>query len=307
MLERSPLTWAEQNTMLPGFTVAVDSLETADRLVAELSAHGARLLKTFSKFDREVYAHLVRSATQRGLPVVHDPGPPLFHHVPVDVAIACGARSIEHGKAPWPAVLRADLAQEHDSLMQVAAPGPDRMALIVKVAGEGIDAIDAAKLAALYDDMIARGVCFCPTLEVLAAMAREDAEAGAEAEERSPAMETILTGMARISRHFVTEAARRGVRILVGQDGFTPDATFAEMRNLAACGLSHAEILKGATIYPAEFLGVADEYGALERGRIANILILEQDPLARIEAVAHPFLVVHNGRVVFSRDEAEPR
>ena len=47
----------------------------------------------------DVYAHLVHLANRNGLKVVHDPGSPLFHMVPMDKAIDLGVTSIEHGKA----------------------------------------------------------------------------------------------------------------------------------------------------------------------------------------------------------------
>src|SRR5262245_43708330 len=102
MLEMSPLTWGQVNTTLPGFTVAVDTLTEVDRLLPELQHDGARLIKTFGNFDRDVFEHLVATAAKLSLPVVHDAGAPFFHAIPMDVAIACGVRSIEHGKAPWP-------------------------------------------------------------------------------------------------------------------------------------------------------------------------------------------------------------
>jgi len=110
--------------------------------------------------------------------------------------------------------------------------------------------------------------------------------------------------MEEVSRYFTREAAARGVRILVGQDGVFPENTLAEMRHLRDCGVSAVEILRGATIYPAEFLAATDRYGAIAPGRVANILVVEQDPLAAIENIEGAFLVLQNGRIAWTQEGA---
>jgi imidazolonepropionase-like amidohydrolase len=297
MLEKSPLTWAQMNVANPGFTVAVDSIATADRTVPDLVRGGARCMKVFGRFDRDVFAHLVGLARAASLPTAHDPGPPLFHQVPIDVAIDFGVGSIEHGKAPWPIVLVDSLAQEQDALTRAGADSGRRMAFVAKVAALGVASVSPEKLRAVLDRMNARGVFFCPTLHVFIQMAESSGPPETAADPNSP-MATILRGMEEVSRFFTREAAARGVRILVGQDGVFPENTLAEMRHLRDCGLSAAEILKGATIYPAEFLGVTDRYGAIAPGRVANILVVDADPLAAIENIEKTFLVVQNGRIV---------
>jgi len=293
MLEQSPLTWAQINMANPGFTVAIDSLPDAERIVPELVAGGARCVKVFNKFDRDVFTRVVDLALAASLPVVHDPGPPLFHRVPIDFSIDCGVSSIEHGKAPWPIVLVDSLAQEQDELARAKATSEQRMAFVAKVAALGTAGIATDKLQAVFDKMIARGVYFCPTLHVFVQMAQQP---GAH-DEASP-MATIQKGMEEVSRYFTHEAAVRGVKILVGQDGVFPEGTLAEMRHLRDCGLSAADILRGATIYPAQFLNATDRYGAIAPGRVANILVLDQDPLAAIENIEAAFMVVQNGQVI---------
>jgi imidazolonepropionase-like amidohydrolase len=296
MLEKSPLTWAQMNVGNPGFTVAVDSMAAADRIVPELIQGGARCMKVFSKFDRDVFAHLVDLARAASLPVVHDPGPPLFHQVPIDFSIDCGVGSIEHGKAPWPIVLVDSLAQEQDELTRAHAGSEQRMAFVAKAAGLGTASISPEKLQAVFDKMIAHGVYFCPTLEVFVQMAEESGQQ--QTSDPSSPMATILKGMEEVSRYFTRVATARGVKILVGQDGVSPEGTLAEMRHLRDCGVSPAEILKGATIYPAMFLNATDRYGAIAPGRVANIVVVDQDPLAAIENIEAVFMVLQNGRVV---------
>lgn len=60
-------------------------------------------------------------------------------------------------------------------------------------------------------------------------------------------------------------------------------------------GLPYDEALKAITRYPAEILGVGDQIGTLERGKVANLLIADGDPLDIATQVTH---VVIQGRVI---------
>ena len=115
----------------------VNDSAAVDSLIPALAAGGASSVKTFGKFDRGVYAYLADKASTYRLPIAHDPGPPLFHEIPLDVAVAYGVGSIEHGKAHWPAVLVDSLAFEHDSLMAAHAPKMAMMMFMSRVFESG--------------------------------------------------------------------------------------------------------------------------------------------------------------------------
>ncbi|HWO00550.1 MAG TPA: amidohydrolase family protein [Blastocatellia bacterium] len=61
----------------------------------------------------------------------------------------------------------------------------------------------------------------------------------------------------------------------------------------AAFGLPKEEALKAVTIYPAEIFGVADRVGSIEKGKIANLIITDGDPLEIRTQIKHVFI---NGR-----------
>ncbi len=82
------------------------------------------------------------------------------------------------------------------------------------------------------------------------------------------------------------ESVRRlhaaGVRILAGTDAPNPGTGFGislhgELRLLRQAGLSASEALGAATAHPAEAFGIEDR-GRLERGRIADLLLVAGDP-----------------------------
>ena len=76
------------------------------------------------------------------------------------------------------------------------------------------------------------------------------------------------------------ELAAAGVKFAFGSF----DNSFArrlgqQAANAVAYGLPYEEALKAVTIYPAQILGVSDQVGTLETGKIANIIVTNGDPL----------------------------
>lgn len=306
MLEGSTLTHGHVNEDFPGFTVALDTPAQVDSLLPELARKGACMIKTFNNIDPELYPHIVKVAAENSLRIVHDPGGPLFHWVPMDMALELGVTSIEHGKSPWPVVLKDELIEEHDSLIEGAefAQG----AFVAKVSDLGLESISMEKLEKLAQLMIEKDAYLCPTLHVLSGMeelAIEQTKKRFEMEEIPPPMlammQKITGAMGEVSLFFVTELSRRGVKMLVGQDDYDPEATFDEMCYLKQCEVAESEIIRGATIYPSRWLGVDDRLGSISAGRQANILVVEGNPLEDIGNMESTFLVIQRGRVAFRK------
>ena len=86
--------------------------------------------------------------------------------------------------------------------------------------------------------------------------------------------------------------------MLVGQDGDNPAGTLTEMKALQENGVSPTEILRGATIYPARWLGVDGRLGSIAVGRQANLLIVREDPLENISNLDSISVVIQGGLVV---------
>ena len=304
MLEASPLTHAGMNEGLPGFTVAVDTPQAVDSILPDLARQGASIVKTYGKFDREVYTHLVEEAAKCSLKVVHDPGEPLFNSIPMDFALDVGVTSIEHAKAPWPVVLRDDLRREHDSLL-VSGDMQARMAFMARIADMDTASVSKERLRQLCEKMIERGAYLCPTLEALMfveEVAFREVRKQLGVEEIPDVIKDFIRkqirAMATVSRYVVREFGAQGVKMLVGQDGFEARDTFGEMSLLRECGLSEAEIIKGATIYPARWLGVDGRLGSIAPGKEASLLVVAGNPLEDITRLASSSVVIHKGRIL---------
>jgi len=239
------------------------------------------------------------------LKIVHDPGEPLFHWMPMDEALELGITSFEHAKAPWPVVLKDDLKKQHDKLVGPEANEMAQMFFMMKVADLGVEAVSSDRLLRLVDLMREKEAFLCPTLQIFSDIethAFEQVKREMQMEELPEQMKDMIkktiSAMEEVSRFFVSELAGQGVRLLVGQDGFEPSGTFEEMCYMQSCGVSESEIIKGATIYPAQWLEVDDRLGSIAPGKQANILVLDANPLENIEHMKSTFLVIRNGRTM---------
>ncbi len=60
--------------------------------------------------------------------------------------------------------------------------------------------------------------------------------------------------------------------------------------NAAAYGLAHDEALKSVTLNPAQIFGLADQFGTIEPGKIANLIVTTGDPLELQTDVRYLFI-----------------
>lgn len=80
-----------------------------------------------------------------------------------------------------------------------------------------------------------------------------------------------------------------GVKLSFGTDAGTPFNRFSdipkELELLTDVGATNEEALLSATQNSSHLLGIDDKYGSLEVGKIADFLVLDEDPIADIKAV----------------------
>ncbi|MGI9201723.1 MAG: amidohydrolase family protein, partial [Woeseiaceae bacterium] len=87
----------------------------------------------------------------------------------------------------------------------------------------------------------------------------------------------FLTG--RMHERGVPIAAGTDTPIFLAVPGYS---LHTELEQLVASGLSPLEALRAATVRPAEFFGIADEIGTVDPGKRADLVLLDEDPLADI-------------------------
>jgi hypothetical protein len=94
----------------------------------------------------------------------------------------------------------------------------------------------------------------------------------------------------RLWMAFVNEYKNRGGRVTTGSDsgyifelyGF---AYIRELELLREAGFSPLEVIRSATLYGAQALGKDKEIGSVEVGKLADLVILDQNPLANLQCL----------------------
>jgi imidazolonepropionase-like amidohydrolase len=99
---------------------------------------------------------------------------------------------------------------------------------------------------------------------------------------------------------FTGQAKKGGVRIVVGSHSSAPYAEtgfayFREMELLQQAGLSTMEIIVAATMENARFFRIDERLGSIEKGKLADIIFVEGDPLKDIKAMRNVRRVMLNG------------
>ncbi len=104
-------------------------------------------------------------------------------------------------------------------------------------------------------------------------------------------------------------AQDRDIPILLGTDAGTPrnpHGTGArEFEQFVENGFSEADALKAATIEPAKKLGLADEVGTIELGKVADLVVLPDNPLSDITVTQRPDMIIKDGHKIMNSGEIQ--
>jgi len=104
---------------------------------------------------------------------------------------------------------------------------------------------------------------------------------------------------------FTGLAKKGGVRIVLGSHTWGPYAkpgyTYVrEMELFREAGLSTMEIIVAATMENARFFRIDERLGSIEKGKLADIILVNGDPLKDLKAMYNVTRVMMNGVFVFS-------
>ncbi len=93
-----------------------------------------------------------------------------------------------------------------------------------------------------------------------------------------------------------------GVKLLIGTDGGTPmnfhsDATWQEMDLMAGYGVPAMEVLVMATRHNADYLGMGAEVGTVTPGKLADLIVIDGNPLLSMRDLRNVMVVVKDGKI----------
>lgn len=97
---------------------------------------------------------------------------------------------------------------------------------------------------------------------------------------------------------FVKKMLEDSARVAVGSHGQLQGLGYHwELWAMAFGGLSNHDALRAATIYGAEAIGMGKDLGSIEAGKLADILVLDADPLEDLRNSVQIRYVMKNGRL----------
>jgi imidazolonepropionase-like amidohydrolase len=102
-----------------------------------------------------------------------------------------------------------------------------------------------------------------------------------------------------------------GVPLLAGTDPFVPCVIpgFSmkdELEQLYEAGLTPYQVLQSATVAPARFLGTSETTGTIAKGKLADLLLINANPLVDVDNIFRQEGVMLHGRW-FAEDELQTR
>ena len=177
--------------------------------------------------------------------------------------------------------LVATIRDAHDAGKRVIVHAISEAGVRVAVA-RGVDAVAHANFAdsATVASMRERLVWVIPTLH---SFSRDTASAHARA----------------LFAH-MTEEFRRGVPVAFGTDAgvIRHGSNAREFGHLIRLGMTSLEAIRAATLNAAELLGMADRLGAVEVGKVADLVAVSGNPLDDITVLERVVFVMRDGRIV---------
>ena len=140
----------------------------------------------------------------------------------------------------------------------------------------------------IVDMMLERGTYFVPTIAIAWAYRETD--------------RNVFAAVKEVTR----KLHEAGVHIAAGTDSGTPGVVIGkglhkELELLVEAGLSPMEAILTGTRNAADNLGIANELGTIERGKLADMVVISGNPLKDIEKTRDIKMVIKDGVIVVNR------
>ena len=297
----------------PRTWLTVANATEARQMVTFLKAQGADFIKEYDELSRDSYFALVDEAKKQGVPVAG--------HVPTSVSVAeasdAGQKSLEHnyGVASGCSARETEFIQKETALW---GEGQSAMRGILPIAEIKalIASYDETKCKALFAKFVRNNTFVTPS------MVRARGSAVPATDPRvvkwfSPALREYTYPASRqggapnpaaaesrrlaYEHHsrLVKEMQRAGVKMLAGTDGsFFGTSFHEELGEFVKAGLTPMEALQIATKNAAEYYGTSRTSGTVEQDKVADLVLLDANPLESIDNTKRIAAVVVNGRLL---------
>ncbi|MDH4090256.1 MAG: amidohydrolase family protein [Cyclobacteriaceae bacterium] len=254
--------------------------------VEKLVLQGATAIKVYYRLPVGIISEVCRTAHLHGLPVT-------AHLELVDAreAIEAGLDGIEHITSFGTYLLPPREAEKYKQ--HVMADNDARKRGRYEV-WNSLDLEINLKVDSLVQFLLDKKTFVSPTLAIF--------------ERQYDTADSIEVNGFRNMIKFVGQLSKAGIRIVVGSHTWVPYAAsgFAycrEMELLHDAGLGNMKIIQAATIENARFFRIDERLGSIEKGKIADLIVVDGDPIADIKAMRRVQKVMLNGVWVPSAEQ----
>lgn len=292
----------------------VANSDEARSAVRELKRRGADFIKVISLPSREAFFAVADEAKRENLPYAG--------HLPIEIsaleASNVGIHSIEH--LYYSAFALSCSSKEEELRKRLIERGKRGEASVWnEILFEAEATYDPEKANALWGALKKNATYVTPTLASLDITAHPEDQSA-----QNPLLAFVPPQLAKEWRDslgndelkkragslwrvaandwkLTAEMRHAGVPLLAGSDSLDPfvfpgDSLHRELAELVRDGFTPAEALRTATLGAAEFLGRASELGSIEKGKIADLVLLDANPLEDIGNTRRISAVIRSGK-----------
>ena len=325
--------WVEGSKQIDPWFISVANEAEARQAVINAQEYGADFIElgSYETLSRDAFFALAEEAKKRGIPIEgHVPvsvsaeeasnaGQRSIEIFDDDVGIlaACSSREADLLKSWQEAVAKFfALGEQSDYLSRIPGFGA-RMQL-------ALETYDQQKAEALFALLRANHTWLSPTLtagrssvsfydpiivsdprlKYMPVAARSEwQEANDSRKTRSPEDTAVRKRVYQKDLEIVGAMRRAGVEFLAGTTTEEPLFTVPgfslhdELALLVQAGLTPMEALQAATLNPARFLGREHDFGTVAAGKIADLVLLDANPLEDISNTRKIAAVVYGGKL----------
>lgn len=301
-------------------SVSVRDDGEARQAVTKARLDGADFIKVYSRLTKEAYLAIADETKKQAISFAG--------HVPQSITVAeasdAGQKSIEHltGILTACSSREEDLRKETDAARGQRSPNPAGSRQLTR---SMLETFNAEKATSLFARFKRNQTWQCPTLTVLRSVAFLD-DPGLRDDPRLKYMPPSIRAQWDPTKDFrfkdrtkedfelarlvfkkqleiVGPMRRAGVEFLCGTDALNPYcfpgfSLHDELILLVNAGLTPMEALQAATRNPARFLNKESELGTVEKGKLADLVLLDANPLEDIRNTQKINAVMVGGKLI---------
>jgi imidazolonepropionase-like amidohydrolase len=294
--------------LIPLISLGIETPEQGRLAVRQQVEAGVDFIKVYSRLDREGFLAILDEARQCGRKVVG--------HIPdtiyIEEAAAAGLASSEHFFGFEKMIARL-LGKPVN--LQYAGMGAEAHYF------QRLDQVDPQALQQFYQRIHLSGMTVCPTVITFKVGTHYKAIQSGDFPHRefiSPMVMGIWASMWAQQddledyiwqnwAQMVKGLHQAGVPLMVGTDLMVPGifpgySVHEEMAVWQEAGIPPVDVLRSATLVPAQFMGLGDRLGSVREGKIASLVLVRANPLEDIRNAQQIESVFLRGQY-FSRED----